>query len=189
VKLIDFSPCENYIVTWSNEPIVVPEGAIQGPQYFSPADEGNNIAIWDIHSGDLLRTFSSVNEGDPAPVKKQMQWPALKWSPDDKFVARITPGQMISIHELPSMYLHGKKSLKIDGVVDFEWCPLGDKDREDANPANGKPAKKTRENMLVYWTPEVANQPARVTLLAFPSRTILRQKNLFNVTEVSDMII
>ena len=87
------------------------------------------------------------------------------------------------------MYLHGKKSLKIDGVVDFEWCPLGDKDREDANPANGKPAKKTRENMLVYWTPEVANQPARVTLLAFPSRTILRQKNLFNVTEVSDMII
>ena len=189
VKLIDFSPCENYIVTWSNEPIVVPEGAIQGPQYFSPADEGNNIAIWDIHSGDLLRTFSSVNEGDPAPVKKQMQWPALKWSPDDKFVARITPGQMISIHELPSMYLHGKKSLKIDGVVDFEWCPLGDKDREEANPANGKPAKKTRENMLVYWTPEVANQPARVTLLAFPSRTILRQKNLFNVTEVSDMII
>lgn len=184
VKLIDFSPCERYLVTWSNEPIVVPEGAVQGPQYFSPDDEGNNLAVWDIKSGDLLRTFSTYNEGEaPSNNKKQMQWPTLKWSPDDKFVARITPGQMISVYELPSMYLHGKKSLKIEGVVDFEWCPLGDKDGEEAG-SNGKPAKKARENMLVYWTPEVANQPARVTLLSFPSRTILRQKNLFNVTEV-----
>jgi len=185
VKLIDFSPCEQYLVTWSNEPIAVPEGAVQGPQYFSSDDEGNNIAVWDIKSGDLLRTFSTQPDGEPQSAKKQMQWPALKWSPDDKLVARITPGQMISVHELPSMYLHGKKSLKIEGVVDFEWCPLGDKDKEDYVIANGaKSTKKIRENMLVYWTPEVANQPARVTLLAFPSRTILRQKNLFHVTEV-----
>lgn len=194
VKLIDFSPCERYLVTWSNEPIVVPEGALQGPQYFSPDDEGNNIAVWDIKSGDLLRTFSTTSDNETPGIKKQMQWPALKWSPDDKFVARITPGQMISVHELPSMYLHGKKSLKIDGVVDFEWCPHGDKDKEDTEKdaktaINGSGSKattkKARENMLVYWTPEVVNQPARVTLLSFPSRTILRQKNLFNVTEVS----
>lgn len=186
MKLIDFSPCEQYLVTWSNEPIVVPERAVQGPQYFSPDDEGNNIAVWDIKSGDLLRTFSTQTDGEPNSTKKQMQWPALKWSPDDKLVARITPGQMISVHELPSMFLHGKKSLKIEGVVDFEWCPLGDKDKEDvtANGSNAKSSKKVQENMLVYWTPEVANQPARVTLLAFPSRTILRQKNLFHVTEV-----
>lgn len=188
VKLIDFSPCEQYLVTWSNEPMSIPEGAPQGPQYLSPDDEGNNIAVWDIKSGYLLRTFSTASDNENVVSKKQMQWPALKWSPDDKFVARITPGQMISVHELPSMYLQGKKSLKIEGVVDFEWCPLGDVDREeDAAALNGsgsKGTKKTRENMLVYWTPEVANQPARVTLLSFPSRTILRQKNLFNVTEV-----
>ncbi|KAJ7619135.1 eukaryotic translation initiation factor eIF2A-domain-containing protein [Mycena polygramma] len=191
VKLIDFSPCEQYLVTWSNEPIQVPEGAPQGPQYLSPDDEGNNIAVWDIKSGDLLRTFSTVAETETPAGKKQMQWPALKWSPDDKYVARVTPGQMISVHELPSMYLHGKKSLKIEGVVDFEWCPQGDRDREDAekdaqagaNGAGAKTVKKARENMLVYWTPEVVNQPARVTLLGFPSRAILRQKNLFNVTE------
>ncbi|KAF9015242.1 translation initiation factor eIF-3b [Cyathus striatus] len=185
VKLIDFSPCEQYLVTWSNEPIVVPEGALQGPQYFSPDDEGNNVAVWDIKSGDLLRTFSA-NPADGPPSKKQMQWPALKWSPDDKFVARITPGEMISVYELPSMYLQGKKSLKIEGVLDFEWCPQGDKDKEETEKAaqlGGKGNKKPRENILAYWTPEVTNQPARVTLLAFPSRTILRQKNLFNVTE------
>ncbi|TFK30543.1 translation initiation factor eIF-3b, partial [Coprinopsis marcescibilis] len=184
VKLIDFSPCENYLVTWSNEPIVVPDGAPQGPQYFSPDDEGNNLAVWDIKSGDLLRTFSTQHEGETA-TKKQMPWPVLKWSPDDKYVGRMTPGQMISVHELPSMYLHGKKSIKIEGVVDFEWCPQGDKDKEDAEKdvQSGGKTKKARENMLVYWTPEVANQPARVTLINFPTRAILRQKNLFNVTE------
>lgn len=191
VKLIDFSPNENYLVTWSHDAIVVPEGAAQGPQYFSPEDEGNNIAVWDVRTGNLLRTFPSVYpEGDDS--KKQMQWPALKWSPDDKFVGRVTPGQQISVYELPSMGLQGKKSIKVEGVVDFEWCPLGDKDREDAekevkaatNGAVAKASKKAKENLLAYWTPEVANQPARVTVINFPTRAILRQKNLFNVTEV-----
>ncbi|KAF8922441.1 eukaryotic translation initiation factor eIF2A-domain-containing protein [Mucidula mucida] len=179
VKLFDFSPVNN---------ISSPEGAIQGSQYFSPDDEGNNVAVWDIKSGFLLRTFSTNHDGESG-AKKQMQLPALKWSPDDKYVARVVPDQMISVYELPSMTLQDKKSIKIEGVVDFEWCPQGDKDKDDAEKdaaasSSGKTAsKKQRENMLAYWTPEVANQPARVTLLAFPSRTILRQKNLFNVTE------
>jgi translation initiation factor 3 subunit B len=151
----------------------------QGPRFFSAEDEGNNIAVWDIKTNHLLRTFPAIlPEGEGS--KKQMAWPALKWSADDKYAARLTPGQHISVYELPSMGLQGKKSLKIEGVVNFEWCPHGEKDREDAAKASRKPA----ENMLAYWTPEVANQPARVTLLNFPSRTVLRQKNLFNVSEV-----
>jgi translation initiation factor 3 subunit B len=189
VKLLDFSPCEQYVVTWSHDPIVVPEGALQGPQYFSSEDEGNNIAVWDIKSGNLLRTFPTTNEeSEDLQTRKQMPWPALKWSTDDKFVARVTPNTQISVYELPSMGLQGKKSIKIEGVVDFEWCPHGEKDREDPElAATGKSNKKPKENMLAYWTPEVANQPARVTLLNFPSRTVLRQKNLFNVTEVSNI--
>ena len=192
VKLIDFSPREQYLVTWSNEPIVVPEGALQGPQYFSPDDEGNNIAVWDINPGDLLRTFSTNPGDEHAGPKKSMQWPALKWSPDDKYVARVTPGQQISVYELPSMALHGKKSIKVEGVVDFEWCPQGEKDREDADKdakstlckSGSKASKQARENILAFWTSEVGNQPTRVTLLDFPTRSILRQKNLFSVTEV-----
>ncbi|KAH8994627.1 translation initiation factor eIF-3b [Lactarius akahatsu] len=168
-----------YLVTWSHEPIVVAEKIPKGPRSFSTEDEGNNIAIWDIKAGHLLRTFPSIlPEGEGA--KKQMAWPALKWSPDDKYTARLTPGQQISVYELPSMGLQGKKSLKIEGIVDFEWCPHGEKEREDA----AKASKKPTENMLAYWTPEVANQPARVTLLDFPNRTVLRQKNLFNVSEI-----
>lgn len=202
VRLLDFSPNEQYLVTWSHDPIVVPDGAQQGPQFFSPEDEGNNIAVWDIKTGNLLRTFPTVypengeegngpsgsgGAGTGGGKKQQMQWPALKWSPDDKFVARVTPGQMISVYELPSMGLYEKKSIKCEGVVDFEWCPHGDQDKDAAKAAaggKGGKGKKPRENMLAYWTPEVANQPARVTVLSFPSRTILRQKNLFNVTEV-----
>ena len=158
-------------MTWSHEPIVVAEDMPQGPRFFSPEDEGNNIAVWDIKTGHLLRTFSSIHpEGEGS--RKQMAWPALKWSADDKFTARLTPGQQISVYELPSMGLQGKKSLKIEGVIDFEWCPHGDT------------SKKSAENMLAYWTPEVANQPARVTLIDFPARAVLRQKNLFNVSEV-----
>jgi translation initiation factor 3 subunit B len=188
VKLIDFSPSENYLVTWSHDPIVVPEGAPQGPMYFSPEDEGNNIAVWDIKTGNLLRTFPTLHSDSDDGGKKQMAWPALKWSYDDKYVARVTPGQQISVYELPSMVLHGKKHMKVEGIVDLEWCPIGDSDREDAekDAQGGKGPKRARENLLAYWTPEVSNQPARVTLIDFPSRNILRQKNLFSVTDVSN---
>jgi translation initiation factor 3 subunit B len=151
----------------------------QGQRFFSAEDEGNNIAVWDIKTGHLLRTFPSILPEGEGP-RKQMAWPALKWSADDKYTARLTPGQQISVYELPGMGLQGRKSLKIEGVVDFEWCPHGDVDREDG----AKASKKPTENMLVYWTPEVANQPARVTLINFPSRAVLCQKNLFNVSEV-----
>ncbi|KIP10411.1 hypothetical protein PHLGIDRAFT_65697 [Phlebiopsis gigantea 11061_1 CR5-6] len=182
VKLIDFSPNEKFIVTWSHDPIHVPEGAQQGPQYFSPEDEGNNIAVWDIKTGNLLRTFPSATPEGEDGTKRQMQWPAMKWSADDQFVGRVTPSQQISVYELPSMRLHDKKSIKIEGVVDFEWCPHGDKDREDAEKAVAQ-GKKPKDNLLAYWTPEVANQPARVSVISFPGRNIMRQKNLFNVTE------
>lgn len=192
VKLIHFSPCENYLVTWSHETIVVPEGAPQGSRYFTPNDEGNSIAVWDIKTGNLLRTFPPLPMSgamDEAQRKQGIVWPAFKWSGDDKYVARVTPGQQISIYELPDMGLLDKKSVKIEGVVDFEWCPLGDKDIEADAVKSGvgagkAPKKPPRENMLVYWTPELQNQPARVTLMAIPSRAVLRQKNLFNVNDV-----
>lgn len=144
VNLVDFSPCENYLVTWSQGPIRIPDRVQQGPQYFSPEDEGNNIAVWDVKTGHLLRTFPSVHtEGEGSTVNKaQMSWPTPKWSPDDGFVRRVTPGQQISVYKLPSMGLHGKKSIKIEGIVEFEWRPLGDKDFEDANK-NFEAAAKT----------------------------------------------
>ena len=62
------------------------------------------------------------------------------------------------------MGLQREKSLKIEGVADSEWCTHGEKEREDPT----KVSKKSIENVLAYWTPEVANQPARGSLLNEP---------------------
>ncbi|GAA5963266.1 hypothetical protein JCM3765_005781 [Sporobolomyces pararoseus] len=180
VKLIDFSPYERYLVTWSPRPIE----AATDPRSMSPfteEDEGNNIAVWDVVTGQLVRTFPMV--GDSAS-NKQIMWPMFKWSPDEKYLARVTPGQQISVYETPSLGMLGKKSIKIEGVVDFEWSPMNDKEREALEAEkNGlvKAGTSTRENKIAFWTPEITNQPARVSLMALPSRTILRSKNLFNV--------
>ena len=174
--MIDFSPNERYLVTWSNEPINVsriPEGSVNP---FTEEDEGNQIVIWDTLTGALLRSFPVVQTGD-AP--KAISWPMFKWAPTEKYFARCVAGQQISIYEAPSMGLVGKKSVKIDGVADFEWSP--------ANPNSGDEKIFQKEEVLAYWTPEVGNQPARVTIMGVPSKEIIRTKNLFNVNEVSQV--
>lgn len=140
-------------------------------------------------TGRLLRTFPMVGADGPEG-QKRIVWPMFKWSPDEKFLGRVTPGQQISVYEVPSMGLLGKKSVKIEGVVDFEWCPLNDRERDELETGvtggevkKGKPTP-VRENIIAFWTPEVVNQPARVSLMTLPSRTTLRSKNLFNVHDV-----
>ncbi|KAI8084466.1 WD40-repeat-containing domain protein [Halteromyces radiatus] len=171
VKLIDFSPCERYLVTWSNEPIQlskIPEGP-SNP--FSEYDEGNQVIIWDVHTGALLRSFPATQDSQSA--NKTVHWPMFKWSHSEKYFARVVPGQQLSIYETPSMGLLEKKSIKIPGIVDFEWSP--------ACQDNNKSQKE--DETLAYWTPEVGNQPARVTLMNVPSKEITRTKNLFNVND------
>jgi len=66
--------------------------------------------------------------------------------------------------------------------VNFEWRPLviGEAGRvEDQSKTLGTEEKhknESRENVLAYWTPEVTNQPARVALMSFPGRVVIRQK-------------
>eukprot|EP01114_Cavostelium_apophysatum_P022468 TRINITY_DN813_c0_g1_i1.p1 TRINITY_DN813_c0_g1~~TRINITY_DN813_c0_g1_i1.p1 ORF type:complete len:699 (-),score=236.33 TRINITY_DN813_c0_g1_i1:74-2059(-) len=103
VKLVDFSPCENYLVTAS-------------PQYQdndNPKDP-QCIIVWDVRSGKKLRGFLSGGHTG--------SWPLFKWSHDDKFLARIGEDS-ISVYEAPSMDLLDKKSIKVNGVKDFSWSP------------------------------------------------------------------
>lgn len=178
VNLVDFSPNENYIVTWSNRPITIPENP--PPNFPLTADEdGKNFIIWDIRTGNLLRSFASLeaaddaNEGPKALGRKKINWPVFKWSPDDKYVARVIPGSAIQIYETPNMNLLHRKAIKVDGVVDFEWSPA-------ILEAKGK---SKPEQLLTYWTPEMQNQTARVTLMSIPSQTIIRNRNLVNVSD------
>jgi translation initiation factor 3 subunit B len=73
--------------------------------------------------------------------------------------------------------------------MDFERRPLHGAGKEEQRKTPGaeeaqRKGKESRENMLAYWTPDIANQPARITLMAFPGRAIVRQKFLFSVYEV-----
>jgi len=56
-----------------------------------------------------------------------------------------------------------KKSVKLPGVKDFAWSPT--------------------DNVLTYWTPEEGERPARLCVLALPSRVELASKNLYMVKE------
>ncbi|KAJ3413176.1 Translation initiation factor 3 subunit b [Chytridiales sp. JEL 0842] len=164
VKLIDFSPKENYLVSWSHDPIAQPNGDL------------HHVIVWDIQSGQQLRSFSVTNatsasadaKGGPGSTIK-IDWPLFKWSHNEKYLARMTAGKdgLISVYETPGMGLLDKKSIKIENLKAFEWSPT--------------------ECILSYWTsePEVGNIPARVTLMRLPSREIVRTKNLFSVVNAN----
>lgn len=175
VQLVEFSPGESYVTTWSARPIQVDEGQ----STLSFEEDGKNIIIWDIVSGKPLRSFVSYDltagpaEGDAQP-KKKVQWPAFKWSADEKYVARMLQNQSISIYESPRMNLLGKSSVKIDGVMDFEWSPA----------TVNREGVKQYEQLLCFWTPEIGSNPARVGMMSVPSKEIIRTRNLFNVSDV-----
>lgn len=176
VKLVNFSPGERYLVTWSPAPLQVDE--THPVPNLTIDDDGKNYIIWDIATGKPIRSFVTIDlppstDENGQPVKKKLQWPTFKWSADDKYVARMTQGQNIAVYELPRMNLLEKSTIKIEGVLDFEWAP--------ATPQ--REGVKTYEQLLCYWTPEMGSAPAKVGLMSIPSREVVRTRNLFNVAD------
>lgn len=175
VNLVDFSPDEKFITTWSHRPMVVEEGN----PILSLEEDGKNYIIWDVATGKPIRSFVTLDLPSPGldpegnPIKQKIQWPAFKWSADSKYVARMTTGQSISVYELPSMRLMDKVSIKIEGVQDFEWCPATPKRVEH----------KDYEQLFAYWTPELGSNPAKVGIMSVPSKEVVRTRNLFNVSD------
>ncbi|KAF2454974.1 eukaryotic translation initiation factor 3 subunit B [Lineolata rhizophorae] len=175
VNLLDFSPNENYIITWSHRPIQVDENH----PVLTLEEDGKNYVVWDIGTGKPLRSFVTLDLPGPSmdehgnPIKKKIQWPAFKWSADDKYVARMTQGQSISVYELPKMNLLDKTSVKIEGVMDFDWAPATPK----------RDGVRDYEQLFCYWTPELGSNPAKVGLMSIPSKQVVRTRNLFNVSD------
>jgi translation initiation factor 3 subunit B len=175
VRLIDFSPSERYLVTLSPEPIVLPpeDHPKRATFPFGPESEGHKLVIWDIATGLPVRTFALPPHLEQ---RKEMIWPLVKWSYDDKYVARVGPNALAIYDTADNFSLLDKKPVKIDDIVDFEWAPAGVK---FASSRQNDPLA----HVLAYWTPETANQTARVTLFEVPSKKILRTVNLFQVSD------
>lgn len=150
VRFIDFSPCEKYLVT-HNEGAAPKSARDLG---LHEDDRKPTVVVWDILTGQKKRAFHSVDE--------EITWPMFKWSHDDQYFVRQHVDQ-ISVFETPSCGLLDKKSIKIQGIRSFSWCPT--------------------QNILAYWVGQNKDVPARVTLIEVPSRRELRMKNLFNVAD------
>lgn len=100
VSLIDFSPNEKYLVTFS-------------PQYAASNDQ-QAIILWDLRTGVKKRCFHADQE--------QIVWPVFKWAHDDKYFARVI-NETLSIYETPSFMLLDKKSIKVNGIKSFSMSP------------------------------------------------------------------
>ncbi|KAK4379539.1 hypothetical protein RND71_001401 [Anisodus tanguticus] len=178
VKLIDFSPGERYLVTYSShEPsnprdthvslsfivLVYPAVAISNTDFFQRVV----LNIFDVRTGKVMRDFKgSADEFAVGLIGgvTGVSWPVFRWSggKEDKYFARIGKN-VISVYETETFSLIEKKSIKVENVMDFSWSPT--------------------DPILSLFVPECGNQPARVSLVQIPSKEELRQKNLFSVSD------
>ncbi|XP_038695162.1 eukaryotic translation initiation factor 3 subunit B-like [Tripterygium wilfordii] len=158
VKLIDFSPGEKYLVTYS------------GHEPSKPRDANRVVInIFDVRTGKVMRDFKG-NADDfaigGAGGVTGVPWPIFRWGGgrEDKYFARLGKN-MISVYETETFSLIDKKSLKVENVLDFSWSPT--------------------DPIIALFVPELGggNQPARVSLVQIPSKEELRQKNLFSVSD------
>jgi translation initiation factor 3 subunit B len=120
------------------------------------------IKVYHVTTGKLLRSFPLYPPN--VPTDSGLPPPPFLWSYDDNYLARMG-ANLISIYETPSMSLLDQRSLAAESIAEFQWSP--------------------KANIIAYWAPELNNSPAHVDLIEIPTRTKLRQKNLFNVNRCS----
>lgn len=172
VKLVDFSPNEKYMVSFSSEGIKLPTDEEETKSFvFNKENEGHTIVIWELATGLPLKTFAL-----PPNIKMQevkSHWPLIKWSYDSKYFARKGP-DALAIYESEDMTLLDKKIMSIQGLQDFQFAPAG------VCLATNK--KDDLSHVISYWTPEQDNQSAKICLVEVPSRKLLRSVNIFQVS-------
>ncbi|OMO65967.1 hypothetical protein COLO4_30887 [Corchorus olitorius] len=109
-KLIDFSPGEKYLVTYSShEP--------------SNRSDANRVVIkiFDVRTGQMKRDFErSADEFAIAGVS----WPVFRWGGgrEDKYFAKLGKN-IISVYETETFGLVDGRHLEVENVVDFIWSP------------------------------------------------------------------
>lgn len=104
----EFSPCEKYVVTFSQHPFQLPNT--------TDAKDQVNVVIWEIKTGERKLTYNS------------RQWPLFKWSFDGQYFGILSKSEkdedsMIHIFQSSTMTQLPNGALKIPGVQQFAWSP------------------------------------------------------------------
>ncbi|KAM3720029.1 Eukaryotic translation initiation factor 3 subunit [Dirofilaria immitis] len=166
VVMLDFSPCERFLVTYS-----LPENRW--------ADDTNSLRIFDTMTGEMRRGFSLLTQerSNELPC-----WPYFQWSADTRalesdetylacpeangFVACAKPGgNGINVYETKNFTLLDKKHVIIEGLRTFRWSP-------------------TRPILAYYCDERTSdNAPAEIGLMEIPSKKKLRAQRIFSVSE------
>lgn len=164
VRLIDFSPNERFLVSYTAHEPAGPRDSFQVL-----------INIWDVDTGRLLRPFQGVADeftiNNSAGPLSALKWPVFKWSGgrDDQFFARLQKGKIMVYQtggdESARMKLVGGESIKADSVRDIEWSPT--------------------DPYLAAYLAEQGNQPAKITVIQLPEKAELRSKGM--QLDVSDV--
>lgn len=174
-SFVSWSPLGTYFVTMHRQGVAL-WGGPSWKRLIRFGHVGCDVAQFSPRENYLITFSPQFVEGDnPEDPKAIVVWDVrtgkllrsflngvtpFGWSHDDKFFARLDTDR-VQVYETPSMGLHQKKSLQVPGVSDFAWSPAS--------------------NTLAYFAPEQNGQAACITLIEFPSRRVVRTKNLFNV--------
>jgi translation initiation factor 3 subunit B len=156
VALIDFSQNEEYVVSWAP---ASPQSHRLDRETFS------TLRLFCTRNGLLLHEFNVM--GDEFD-KFRMNWPLIKWAggSNDQYFAKLSAhGNGIDVYQLPDMRLLDGISIKMDNVQEFSWSPSAP--------------------IIAAYQRESENHPARIILLNIPGKDEIRQKNLFNVSDVT----
>ena len=86
----------------------------------------------------------------------------LKWSPDGRFVAKLSC-DIIQVLDLPTLALLDKKSIAAKDVLEFVWSP--------------------KSNLISYWAPGSGNHPALINIIEIPSRRDVCSRKVFDVQD------
>lgn len=156
-RVIEFSPRERFMITHSTQEPSNPRESLQA--FFN---------IWDTRNGRKLRTFQGPADEYLVGVSAGpggLKWPVFKWAggAEDLYFGKLGRN-VISVYSTADMALLDMKSIRMEGVHDFEWSPA--------------------EPLLAAYTTEQGNLPAKISLVKIPEKTEVRQKNLFSVSDV-----
>ena len=207
VEVIDFSPCERYLITYRYT---------QDVQY----DPAKSIIVWDVRTGAELRSFELKNPLDP---KFQVQ--AHVWVGDDaKRTQRVVRGRVVSyewndargvgeftIEEGNNIHkeIAHDSDAKVTPMMEpnrLKWSPDGsyvarlgcdiitvyDVPSMAILDKKSLAAKDVLEfawcpsvnrNVLSYWSPAVGNHPALISVVSLPDRKEVCSRKLFDVLD------